>query len=217
MKTILKALIVLALFTFYEINAQNPTKIKLLQEQNIKGKSNEYCMRKTNTYSSIKNMNEFFRNIDGKYNLKDFELLPIAKLSDNDWTKLKHVVDSLLGDIVLNTPITWNTSDELSVFMRSNMQGKIKDVTFVFPTGIIFPIDKIEKLEKFIKEELELHFEINHTNQNANFMSMNYGVEFEPMRQRRINKPISAKQNCKTAPSHSAKNAQKKNKKKQQE
>ena len=199
MRTLIKLLIIVFIFALSAntiAQKKTPNQIlsfKILKQKHLQGIKNEYIYEVTKTNASIENKNKHFVGVDGNYNLKDFEFLPIATLSDNDWTKLKNITDSLLGDIVAKTPKTWDYIDDISIYIRSDMRGIIKDVTFVFPAAINFPIDKIEVLETFIKKELKLNFKINHTNQNANFMSMNYGVEFEPMRQKRINKPMSVK------------------------
>ena len=191
MKTLSK---LLALFLFFSFTnsllAQKKTPneimgIKILKERNLKGKSNEYRIEVYEKYSFIYNKRSVYEKIKPNYTVGDFEYIPIASLSDEDLTKLKQFTNNLIGDYVFRTSKTWQYGDCIDIRMLSNMQGNVKDVTFAIPNALTIPIDVIEQLEAFVKKDMKLYFKINHTNQNANYIYMTYGIALEPMRKAR--------------------------------
>lgn len=159
---------------------------KVLKEETVKGKKNEYRIKVYDKGYSINNTKKVFEKIKPNYTAGPFEYLPIPVLSDADWTRLQQVTDSLIGDYVAKIPKTWEYGDDLDISMQCDMQGNIKNVSFLLANEIVVPIEVFEKLEDFIKKEMKLHFKINHTNENANYMYRSYGVQFEPMRKARI-------------------------------
>jgi len=191
MKTLIKLFAILLLFSFSNcITAQKklPAEIlgiKRLKEETVKAKRNEYKIIVYESNQEINNTKKVFEKVNPNHTAGPFENTPIPILSDADWARLKQVTDSLIGDYVYKTPKTWKYGDDLGIWMRCDMHGSIKDVTFYLSNDIVVPIEVFEKLENFIKTEMKLHFKINHTNQYANFMSMDYGVQFEPMRRAR--------------------------------
>lgn len=191
MKTLSKLFAIIIFFSFTNcITAQKKTPaeilgIKVLKEKNVKGEKNEYRFEVYEKRYYINNTKKVFEKAESNYTAGDFEYIPIATLSDDDWASLQQVTDSLFGEYVFKTHRIWNYGDFITFSMRCDMQGSIKDVAFGLPNEIVVPIEVIEKLEDFIKKEMKLHFKINHTNQNANYMSMHYNVQLEPMRRAR--------------------------------
>jgi len=191
MKTLSK---LLALFLFFSFTnsllAQKKTPfeimgIKVLSEKKVKGKSNEYIIKVFENSYYVNNTKKIYEKIKPNYTVGDFEYIPIASLSDEDLEKLKQFTNNLIGDYVFKIPKTWEYGDFIDISMHSDMQGNIKDVVFGIPNAISIPITVIEQLEVFVKREMKLHFKINHTNQNANYIYMTYAIEFEPMRKAR--------------------------------
>jgi hypothetical protein len=191
MKTISKVLVIILFFSFTEsVIAQKKTPaeilgFKVLKVKTIKGKSNEYRITVYDNDYFINNKKSVYEKVKPNYSIGDFEYMPIATLSDGDLVKLQQFTGDLIGNYVVKTPKTWQFGDNINIRMFSDMQGNIKDVEFGIPTGISIPIEVIEQLETFVKKEMKLHFKINHTNQNANYMVHSYGIEFEPMRKAR--------------------------------
>ena len=185
MKTTVKLLIILLFFVYNgNISAQGPSEVR--QERIIKGKNSEYTVTVYDNSYEIQNINSAFKDVDPNYNLKIDEYAPIAFLSKEDRQRLDQATDSIIGDCVAKTAKIWESLiDHASIYMNSDMKGKINDVVFVFPNALSIPIERIEALETLIKKEFTLQFKIDHRNKDAFFMSSSWNVKFEPMREKR--------------------------------
>jgi hypothetical protein len=194
MKTISKILAIILFFSFNDsIIAQKKTPleilgIKMLKKQTVKVKSNKYKVEVYDEYYNISNEKNVYENVKPNYSYGDFEPRPLAELSVEDLVKLRQFANDLIGNYVYMTPKTWDFQDFMYVEIYSDMQGNIKDVAFSLPSGISIPIEVIEQLEVYIKNEMKLHFKIDHRNRDANYMAMTYRIEFEPMRKAREKK-----------------------------
>jgi hypothetical protein len=194
MKTISKVLVIILFFSLTEsVIAQKKTPaeilgIKMLKKQTVKGKSNKYKIEVFDDHYNIINNKNVYENVKPNYNLGDSGPWPLAVLSDVDLAKLRQFANDLIGNYVYKTPKTWDFQDFMYVEIYSDMQGNIKDVAFSLPSGISIPIEVIEQLEVYIKNEMKLHFKIDQKNRDANYMSVLHRVEFEPMRKVREKK-----------------------------
>jgi hypothetical protein len=191
MKTISKILAIILFFSFTEsIIAQKKTQleilgIKMLKKQTVKAKSNKYKVEVYEKNYNISNEKNVYGNVKPNYSYGDFESRPLAYLLNEDFAKLTIFTGDLIGNYVYKTPKTWKYRDLIYIDIYSDMQGNIRDVTFSLPSGISIPIELIEQLEAYIKNEMKLQFKIDHRNKDANYMSITTGIEFEPMRKAR--------------------------------
>ena len=185
MKTTLKLLFILFFFVYNgNIFAQGPPKLQ--RQHTARGTNNEYSVRKYDDFYSISNVKKMYENVDPNYTGGMEDYAPIAILSKEDRQRLEQLTDSIIGDCVAKTTKTWDSlRDHASIFMRSDMKGKINDVLFIFPNALSIPVEKIEALETLIKKEITLQFKIDHRNKDAVYMQQSWTAKFEPMREKR--------------------------------
>ena len=191
MKTLSKLLVFILFFSFSNcVTAQKKTiaeitGIKMLKQKSVKGKSNEYRIEVYDNNYNIINKGNLYDKVLPNYNLTEYDSMPFAKLSDEDWAKLKQFTTELIGDYVSKVPKTEKYGDFINVKIISDMQGNIKDFEFCIPNYVSIPIEVIEQFEAYVKKNMKLHFKIDRVNQNANYMFRYIGIQLEPIRKAR--------------------------------